>query len=231
MAVLAPQLAYVLHSRPYKENQYLLTLLTANDGKVGAVISIGTSKTSAYKKALIQPFTQINVTLKGGHGLQRVTHIEGQVSSKLLRGNFLYSGFYINELLTKLMPEFVPCELLFERYVTAIENLDQQAPLEPNLRQFELLLFAELGQGLDFTFALSNPELNYSFDLEKGFRASESGKEHLIIPGYILAEIAQQTVLSAQALNALKNINRTVINDLLHGKPLNSRKLFSQARS
>ena len=46
------QNAFVLHSRPYRENQQLVDLLTQQDGKVTALVYVGQSKRS-IKKALV----------------------------------------------------------------------------------------------------------------------------------------------------------------------------------
>ena len=50
------QYAFLLHSRPYKEHQLIIDLLTKEDGKVSAVISSGHSLKS-NKKAILQPFS------------------------------------------------------------------------------------------------------------------------------------------------------------------------------
>ncbi len=54
--ILVEQHAFVLHSRPFKENQQLVELLTEDEGKVLALVYVGQSKRS-IKKGMIQPFT------------------------------------------------------------------------------------------------------------------------------------------------------------------------------
>ena len=69
------QLAFVLHSRPYRENQVLVDLLTENDGKVAALSYVGHSSKSS-RKALLQPFLPIQITLKGQHALRNLARVE-----------------------------------------------------------------------------------------------------------------------------------------------------------
>ena len=63
------QSAFVLHTRPYRENQLLVDLLTEYDGKLAALSYIGHS-TKSSRKALLQPFLPISITLKGQSSLK-----------------------------------------------------------------------------------------------------------------------------------------------------------------
>ena len=49
------QSAFVLHSRPYREHQQIVDLLTEHNGKVSAVVYTGKTNKS-NKKGLLQPF-------------------------------------------------------------------------------------------------------------------------------------------------------------------------------
>ena len=92
---LIEQHAFVLHSRPFKENQQLVELLTETEGKMSALVYVGQSKRS-IKKGLIQPFLPLSITFKDqGNSLKRIVQIEALKKSYPLRKNSLYSAFYV----------------------------------------------------------------------------------------------------------------------------------------
>ena len=101
------QSAYLLHSRPYRDNQSIVELITEHEGKVSALVYIGKSAKS-NKKALLQPFSPLSIVLKGKSSLKNLSRVESASKSITLSGNYLYSGFYINELLVRLLPELRP---------------------------------------------------------------------------------------------------------------------------
>ncbi|REL25762.1 DNA repair protein RecO [Thalassotalea euphylliae] len=225
MLLPQPQTAYILHSRPYQEHKLLVELLTAEEGKVAAVVYAGKTAKS-NKKALLQPFLPITVTLKGKSQLKSLSAIEANGKSLLLSGEPLYCGFYVNELLVRLLPELVPCPWLFDCYQQTLGCLAERGVDQQALRQFELTLLEELGIGLDFS-ALQNIHTDsVSFNLESGFTEPLSG-----LPTY------SKTALSGMATGQLsdnvnlytaKSLMRNIINQLLGNKPLNSRSLFDK---
>ena len=58
------QAAFLLHSRPYKENQLLLDFITEDHGRVSAITLTGRSVKS-NKRAVLQPFSPLTITYKG----------------------------------------------------------------------------------------------------------------------------------------------------------------------
>ena len=59
-------------------------------------------------------------------------------------------GFYLNELLLKLLPREDAHEELFEAYATALAQLPSAQDHAAVLRRFERVLLRELGYGLVF---------------------------------------------------------------------------------
>lgn len=223
--IFAPQHAYLLHSRPYQENKLLVELLTQEEGKIAAVTYAGQSQKS-NKKALLQPFLPLNIEFKGKHQLKSLKMVEAIGKSYSLTGNPLYCGFYLNELLVRLLPESVPCHELFAQYNKVIEQLSIGGQPEPLLRSFEITLLEELGLALDF-YQVSNCNTEYvSFNFDSGFEPSLNSEqgyatEHIIALGH--GQLEQPAVLKTA-----KRLMRNLINQLLGNKPLNSRKLFEK---
>lgn len=219
------QLAYVLHSRPYRENQVIIDLLTEHDGKVAALSYVGHSSKSS-RKALLQPFLPINVTLNGQRALKNIVRVEPKGKSFLLQKNFLYSAFYINELVVKLLGENIQCGNLFADYQTSLINLAQQSSIELTLRQFELALLDELGVSFDFSLVFEHSAQAFYYLPEEGFIPAYTELKSPRYEQSHLKLIAQQEFSNAAVLSTFKRLMRQVINHLLGGRPLNSRKFF-----
>ncbi len=237
------QQAFLLHSRPYQDHNYIVDLLTEYDGKVSAVVFIG-KNAKANKKAFLQPFRPLTILLKGRGALKNLSRLESSGKSLNLTGNYLYSGFYLNELLIRLMTEQQICPALFQQYRQSLTELAAKKALENNLRNFEITLLDELGISFDFSPLFeqhtvdqtnneeqSFPPTHYYFSSEQGFvpwlnqGIAESyccyKVEHLIA-------IAEQRLDSQEIMLTYKLLMRQVINSLLGSKPLNSRKFFKR---
>ena len=237
---MVEQKAFVLHSRPYRENQLLVNLLTEHYGKVSALVYVGQSKKS-IKKGSIQPFLPVTVTLKDQQGLKKLVNIEPYAKSYPLPKNHLYSGFYLNELLIRLLTEDIACQPLFIQYKETLEFLAKGLAIAPKLRHFELSLLDELGLSFDFSpvfEVLFEDNISYFYYVaEQGFvpvvdiySSSKKNsvcydKQHLQIIAKQIAE--QETITSPEIEQTFKILMRQVLNHLLGNKPLNSRKLFS----
>lgn len=221
------QLAFVLHSRPYREHQQLLDLFTEYDGKVAVVVYVSKSAKS-NKKGLLQPFTPLKVILKGNGSLKKLARVEADQKSYRLVSDYLYSGFYLNELLIRLLGEQMPCDGLFLSYQQSLAQLSQQTSLEITLRSFEMNLLEELGVSFDFTPVLDTDAFRFYFVPEQGFVPAFN---QLKLPSYetqYLQAIAAGQISSSDVLKCYKLLMRQVINSLLGNQPLHSRKLFAK---
>lgn len=224
---IAEQEAFILHTRPLRDNQRIVELLTKHSGKVSAVVYIGKTQKS-NKKGLLQPFLPLQVLLKGKSQLKNLSRIETTQRSYPLKGDSVFSGFYLNELLVRLLGEHVECPELFHQYKQSLEALSSDKPIEKILRQFEMALLDELGQSFDFTDVMEHEEAYFYYIPEEGFVPAVSKmtlplyrREHILL-------IAQDLIEDKQVLRTFKLLMRQVINYLLDGKPLNSRKLFTR---
>ena len=233
------QKAFVLHSRPYRENQQFVDLITEFEGKVSALVFVGQSKRS-IKKGLLQPFLPIEVMLKDSGKIKTINQIDSRGKSLTLVKHSLYSAFYVNELLIRLLSEQITCQPLFNQYHLTITALAQGQPIAPELRHFELALLAELGLSFDFSPVFEHSTAYFIYQAEEGFLpvydASAQPKKVAYFNGKHLQTIAQQvfygTELTVTEMTEIeltfKLLMRQVINQLLGDKPLNSRRLFVQ---
>lgn len=252
------QNAFVLHSRPYRENQLLVDLLTEEEGKITAFVYVGQSKRS-IKKGLVQPFLPLRVTLKGQGSIRQITQIDSIAKSFSLVKHSLYSAFYLNELLIRLLTEQISCQQLFTQYHTALLALSQGEDIAQQLRLFELSLLEELGLSFDFSPVFDDNAYYFRYIAEQGFvpvyEAFPKNREQCFDKSHLQA-IAQRESLYQNSVNTIneatmigtkvnaskvhvtteisytfKLLMRQVINQLLGNKPLNSRKLFIKKHS
>ncbi|WP_371188403.1 DNA repair protein RecO [Thalassotalea maritima] len=237
------QRAYVLHLRPYRDNARLVNLLTENDGHVSAVVYTSSSGKNS-KLGSLQPFSLLQVSLQGAGSLPILNKIERAEKSLNLQSQYLYSGFYLNELLVRLLPENISLDCLFADYHRTLLAFTQQNTLEPLLRQFELALLEELGLGLDFStlesslaepeptqqaVSLTHPIQWYCYHKEQGFLLASANAKMAVYNGQHLLAIAHGNLTEGDVLLTCKRLMRQVLFELLGGKPLNSRRLFASA--
>jgi len=223
---------FVLHRREYRETSYLTDLFTLELGKVSAVVK-GVRGSKSDKKSLLQAFQPLLFTIAGKHELRNLNQLESNGAMLRLMGLQLFSAMYLNELLNRLLPKDVPHPELFAAYQQCLEWLVGGEPIEPCLRQFELLLLDDLGYGLDLTQDYQSGQAveansEYCLVLENGIKlidnqAQGSNK----FSGSALLQVHNHDWTS-ESLQCAKRITRMALAPLLGSKPLKSRELFQQ---
>ncbi len=230
------QPAYVLHTRPYRDTSLLLDLLTPDFGRVGAVAK-GVRRGKSQRRPLLNPFIPVLVSLSGNSSLKTLTAVEADGIAHRLTGLSLYSGFYVNELMVRLLGEQDPNPDLFDDYrwtMNALAASPTESP-EPVLRQFEWRLLGNLGYGVSFTEEADSGEpvradALYRFEPEAGFIPTYSSRDPRETPklfiGADLLACAEADFSNQQTLATAKRLSRLMLHPLLGSKPLKSRDLF-----
>jgi len=226
------QRAFVLHGRPYSETSLLLDLFTEGQGRVRLLAKGARNRRSSLKGSL-QPFTPLLVRW-GGRGEVKTLRNAEPVSLGLpLTGIMLYSGLYVNELISRVLEQETRYSALFFDYLHCLQALaaEDSSP-ELALRQFELALLNNLGYGVDFLHCAGSGEpvadtMTYRYREEKGFIASLV-VDNLSFTGRELQALASREFPDAATLRAAKRFTRIALKPYLGGKPLKSRELFRQ---
>ncbi|GGY75960.1 hypothetical protein GCM10007071_24140 [Marinobacter zhanjiangensis] len=174
----------------------------------------------------------------GRSDLKTLTHVENRPGVHLGHGKALYSGFYLNELLQKLLSPFDPAQELFAAYIDALQQLSTAGgDVEPVLRRFEMQLAASLGYGFHWARAMDTgepvqPDRRYCYDPQHGILAGSDDTVRLTgLSGRALLALADSDLQDADARRTAKQVMRALTDFLLQGKPLNSRALFAGGRS
>lgn len=225
--------AFVMHTRAYRETSQLVDLFTRHYGRL-RVVARGFRRPKTGGRVL-EPFVPIVVGWSGKGELKNLVSAEPAGHSLLLKGNHLFSGFYLNELILRLLADHDPHETLFDRYLEVITNLSKGEGIEPALRIFESSLLDEVGYGLVLNSTCDSgtdvlPDGWYWFDPTTGvserlFIAKDKPQPNWFRGSELLAIAAGEYTDQATAKSA-KRLMRLAIQSLLGDKPLRSRELF-----
>lgn len=225
--------AFVLHRRPYSETSLLLDLFTEKEGRI-TVLAKGARGRNSNLKGCLQPFVPLLARWSGRGEIKILCYAEPISLALPLSGNLLYSGFYVNELLSRLLEPGTNYSELFFAYLHCLKNLSLQSLTkgspEHALRQFELATLANLGYGVDFLHcALSGQKVKagmiYHYQQKKGFIVS-SVISNDSFTGRELQALACGEFPDAETLRAAKRFTRMALRPYLGNKPLKSRELF-----
>lgn len=170
--------AFVLHRYDWSESSLILEVFTRHHGRV-ALVAKGAKKPSSNFRPVLLPLQQLQVAFGGDSEIRTLKGAEWAGGQVMPTGDALLSGYYLNELLLRLLARDDPHPQLFDTYAAAVSVLASEhgEAFEPALRAFELLLLREIGllPVLDMqtlTLAPLEPEGRYSLVPEAGLVAS-----------------------------------------------------------
>lgn len=230
--------AWLLHSRPFRDTSVLLDFLTPELGRVSA-IARGARGPRSKQRALLQPFQPLTITLAGRTELLSLREAEAAGPGLPLTGERLFSGLYVNELMTRLLRGHEGEATLFSLYSTVLAGLGSKVELEPLLRDFELRVLDALGFGLQFTHeaetgeALAAEQWYYlhqdtGFVLQRSVHEPQADSSHHLYPGHELHRIAARDFAQSSTRACAKRLLRQVLQHHMSERPLTSRELFME---
>lgn len=220
-----PLHGYVLHQRAYRENSKLVNFLSFEAGRIDGVARQSIS-------TLYQP-TLLFAT--GKSGLKSFAKAETVGSATTLVGDALFAGFYLNELLVRLLPHQEPLPEVVSAYAAALQALAEQQPLIATLRRFELVLLEQLGYEIDFQSDWLGqpimPNALYRYQRGEGFSLNPSGETgiSLLAVKDFYSSSSSSTLSQSSNAECLAMLTRVLRNALaaqLGDKPLKSRALW-----
>jgi DNA repair protein RecO (recombination protein O) len=224
--------AYVLHTLPYRETSLLVEAYTRAHGRV-VLIAKGARRPRSHVRGVLMAFQPLLLGWSGRSEVRTLQRAEWAAGQPMLKGDALLCGFYLNELLLRLMAREDPHELLFDAYAASIARLAAGAPTAPVLREFERRLLAEVGYAMALdrdaaTGADIRPEALYRYEPERGAVpvGEEMAAEAPAFTGRALLDIARDAYGDPQTLAQAKQLMRLLINHRLDRQPLHSRRIF-----
>ncbi len=224
--------AWVLHTRQYRETSVMLEAFTPTAGRIG-LVARGARRPKSPLRALLRPFEPLVLSWSGRGDLATLQQAERIGSGVVLTGAGLAAGFYVNELLIRLLERRDAHPVLFAAYSALLEELTSSERIEPALRQFEMRLLEELGVGLSLTLSAIDgsavePEQWYEYHLERGV-VPVAGPDDtaMVFKGSVLTAVQSHDWTVPDALRSAKRLLRYTIDYYLDGRELKTRRVYA----
>lgn len=229
------QPAFILHRRPYLNTSMLLEAFSRDHGRLG-LVARGAGAPRSRLKGLLQPFTSLLISWTGTSDLATLIAAEEAEACTALIPKQLVAGFYINELLVRLLPRQDPLPELFTAYRTLLTELKTAFDQEPPLRCFEKKLLEQLGYGLtlDCEAVSGAPimaEKQYRYILDQGPLAADQTQWGIPISGQGLLALREGVLVDPSIRKEVKCLMRAALTEQLHGRVLKTRELYRMPKA
>ncbi len=226
--------AWVLHHRPFRDTSRILDILSRDHGRL-SLVARGSRSAKSRLKGILRPFTPLSISWVSRSELGTLTGAEIVGGSLTLSGDALMSGFYVNELLLKLLHQHDPQPGIFDIYSESIARLAEVDDVASSLRRFEMQLLRMLGYALNLQHDTeSQNELiadrHYEYRPEQGPVPVSGRSGPMVFTGAELQAIGAQEFARRDVLRNAARLLREVIAFHLDGKELKSRKVLMELR-
>ena len=226
------QPAFVLHSHPWRETSLIVEFFSRDYGRLPLVAKGARRPTSAFRGSLLS-FQPVLADWSGRGEVRTLVRVEWQGGLPLLAGRALLCGYYINELLLRLLAREDAHPKLFEHYAEALAALAAGSRLDRTLRRFEFALLRELGYQPQLEVEADSGEAviaagSYVFIIEHGIVAAGDGGDGQLLSGRALLDMASGEFAHDETLQQAKQLSRRLINHHLGGQDLHSRRVFTE---
>ena len=225
------QEGYVLHAYPYRETSLIVEALTMSHGRV-AMVARGAKRPRSELRGVLHAFQPLTLSWGGSGELRTLISAEWRGGLPLVAGSALLCGFYLNELLLKLLAREDAHPQLYRDYEIALTKLAQGEPQAPVLREFEVRLLSELGYALPLTHEADtgrpvDPAARYYYAFDRGprSRAAEPGQRYPQVRGATLLALARHDYRAADAAAEAKRLMREVLDHYLEQRAIVSRRV------
>jgi len=222
---------YILHTRPYRETSLLLEAFSRDYGRI-ALVARGARRPHSVLHGLLMAFQPLEVAWSGKGEVLTMMRAEWQGGQPLLSGLPLFCGYYLNELLLRLLPREDAHPRLFVHYAKILLSLGH-SPLdrvsEADLRSFERALLSELGYGLTLESDVEGhpiaPDTRYRYEIERGSIPLPDGASgDFTFQGQTLLDMSQDDYSRSSTRLEAKQLMRRLLSYYLNGMELETRK-------
>jgi DNA repair protein RecO (recombination protein O) len=227
---VANQPAFVLHSYPYKETSLIVDIFTRDYGRV-ALIAKGAKRPHSKLRGVLQTFQPLSVGWSGKSEVRTLTAADWVGGLLPLEKSALLCGFYLNELLVKLIARDDPHPALFEHYIATLNQLAHDEPAPIVLRKFERALLKETGVAANFTVCTKTgrtveSDRIYVVDPEYGPRPAMPADTSPRVSGKTLLDMEREDYADNATQTQSKFLMRFLLAHHLGGAQLNTRQIL-----
>lgn len=224
------QPAFVLHTYPWRETSLIVEALTRDFGRV-ALVARGAKRRTSQLRGLLSPFSALSLAWSGRGEVKTLTRAEWTGGLVPLRGDALLAGFYLNELMVRLLARADAHPQLFGAYARALRALAADGPpLDAALRSFEFELLREIGYLPAFDVCADGqalmPSARYRVDPQRGLVRAERDGDATSVSGETALAMAAGEFASPVVAGEARAMLRLIIRYHLDGRPLNTRRIL-----
>ena len=220
--------SFLLHTHPYSETSLVLDVFSRDHGRL-PILARGARRPRSALRGTLIGFQLLELGWFGGGEVKTLAKAEWCGGAPMLQGRCLLLGYYLNELLLKLLQREDAHPALFDSYEEAVRSLAGGAVDAPELRRFEKALLKEIGYGLTLhQDADGEPVMRdqrYRYFVERGLIAVD-GAEGFTLSGKTLLDMDLDDYSDPQTLSESKLLMRQLVAHQLGDKPLQSRRVF-----
>jgi len=224
------QPAFVLHSYPHKETSLIIDLLSRDHGRI-ALVAKGAKRPHSKLRGVLQTFQPLSVNWTGKAEVRTLIAAEWVGGLLPLEKSALLCGFYLNELLVKLLARDDPHPELFDHYVATLNQLAHGESPPIVLRQFERALLKASGVAADLTRCIAGggmveADRIYVVDPEHGTRLARAADVWPRIHGKTLLDMEREDYRDSTTQTQSKFLMRFLLAHYLGGAQLNTRQIL-----
>ncbi len=246
MKRISEEPAYVLHRYDWSESSLILEVFTRHYGRI-ALVAKGAKRPSSSFRPILLPLQPLHLAFGGDAEIRTLKAAEWAGGNVMPTGDALMSGYYLNELLLRMMARDDPHEALFDAYTRVVQILasDHGEALQTALRAFELLLLREVGvlpvlDAQTMTLAPLDASGRYSLVPEGGLRqagpedrASLSGTQWAALQLAMddPAPFSATLMACAEVMPSLKPQLRTLLNYHCGVSTLRTRQMMRELQA
>lgn len=226
--------AWLLHHRPYQDASRILDILSRDHGRL-ALVARGSRSAKSKLRGILRPFMPLQLSWVIRADLGTLTGADNDGAPLALSGDALLAGYYLNELLLKLLHRHDPQREIFAAYGETVSRLAGGHDVAASLRHFEIELLRLLGYALNLDHDTESaqplePEASYEYRIEQGPVPVGERDGPMIFSGAELESIRHRRFSDPEVLKCASRLLRSVIDFHLGGRELRSRTVMRDIR-
>ena len=225
------ELAFVLHSYPFRETSLLLDVYSHRHGRL-TIVARGARRPKSSLRSVLMNFQPLLLSWFGKGEVRTLHSAEWQGGQPYLQATALMCGFYLNELLLNLLARDDPHDQLFDYYRATLYRLAYETDHAATLRCFEKHLLQELGYALVLdreagSNKVIQPERSYRYAMERGAILDDGdARAGPLVLGKTMLDMAVDDYSDPTTAQQSKQLMRLLLNHHLGGKTLHTRELI-----
>lgn len=223
--------AFLLHAHPYSESSLILDIFARDHGRL-ALMARGARRPRSALRGVLLAFQPLELGWFGSGDVKTLAKAEWLGGFPLLERRSLLLGYYLNELILKLLPREDAHPGLFDAYAEALGFLGKSGIGESTgLRRFEKNLLRELGYGLALDREAESGRVisvhaRYTYLVERGPVLAMGDEALPTVSGKTLLDMAADNFDDPRTASESKTLMRQIINHYLGSQVLQSRRIF-----